>query len=141
MEVCDGQAPLMRAWSCTISTHMRSLGKVLATFDKIGRDLFIEAAPDRLLLRTLNQAQSVFCLCTLPLALFDDFTVGHDAPNVRIWLKVRTHRASVRVARPCARLARTPIARAHSCSRSRSRRWSRAPSRSSWRRSSARRAW
>jgi hypothetical protein len=75
-------------WSCTISTHMRSLAKVLGAFDKIGRDLFIEAAPDRLLLRTLNQAQSAFCLCTLPVSLFDHFEVGDDPPTVKIWLKV-----------------------------------------------------
>lgn len=89
MDECGAGAPASGGWSCTVSTHMRSLGRVLGTFDKIGRDLFIEAAPDRLLFRTLNQAQSVFCLCTLPISLFDHFEVGLDPPNVKIWLKVR----------------------------------------------------
>lgn len=86
----DGGAGKGGGWSCTISTHIKILGKVLGTFDKIGRGLFIQAVPDRLLLRSLNPANSVFCMCTLPISLFDHFEVGEDTPNVKIYLKVRT---------------------------------------------------
>ena len=72
-----------------MSTHMRELAKVLVAFDKVGRDLFIEAAPDRLILRTLNQAQSAFCMCAIPTDKFDDFHVSDNPPSVKIWLKVR----------------------------------------------------
>ncbi|KAJ1636854.1 Rad9-domain-containing protein [Pavlovales sp. CCMP2436] len=84
----DSSPQQVEGWTCTISTHMRLLGKVLAALDKIGRDLFIEAGPDRLLLRTLNPAQSVFCMCTLPATLFDIYEVGHEPPNVKIFLKL-----------------------------------------------------
>jgi hypothetical protein len=118
----DSSQQPVEGWSCTISTHMRSLGKVLATFDKIGRDLTIQAAPDRLLLRTLNQAQSVFCLCTLPMTLFDHFEVGEDTPNAKIFLKVRARAAGAlsaarMVGRAHAAPPHTPLAAASHCPR------------------------
>lgn len=76
------------SWSCTVSGNVRSLGKVLMAFDKIGRDLFIQAEADRLQLRTLNAAQSAYCQCTLPSAFFDDMLVDGTPPSVKIWLKV-----------------------------------------------------
>lgn len=87
----EEQAPSasVGGWQCSLSVNMRHLARVLGTFDKIGRDLYIEALPDRLLLRTLNTAQSAFCLCTLPAGMFDEFCVDENPPNVKIWLKVR----------------------------------------------------
>ena len=62
---------------CVDGPELRSLSKMLACCDRVGKEVYLQATETGIVLRSLNLSQSAFVVFNLKLDFFPKGLVGH----------------------------------------------------------------